>query len=165
MYEIYTLIATMSPGLAEGLAAIGTTSGIPAITASGIRVIAENPGLRGRVFVLAFLPMTQTLVYGLTYMLISYIVVIPELLSRYGGVIPPHIAGAILGISLFVGFAELFSAWNKGKVCFESGVQLIKTRGGIFGTGIVLAAYEELFGILGMVFGIVMLFIVVGGFK
>jgi V/A-type H+-transporting ATPase subunit K len=160
MSEASTLIATIGPGLAEGLAAIGTTLGIAAATASGIPTIAESPGLRGRVFVLAFLPMTQTLVYGLTYMLISYFMVIPGITVKYGGVIPPHIAGAILGISLFVGFAELFSAWNKGKVCFESGVQLIKTRGGIFGTGIVLAAYEELFGILGMVFGIVMLFIV-----
>jgi V/A-type H+-transporting ATPase subunit K len=160
MSEASTLIATIGPGLAEGLAAIGTTLGIAAATASGIPTIAENPGLRGRVFVLAFLPMTQTLVYGLTYMLISYFMVVPGITVKYGGVIPPHIAGAILGISLFVGFAELFSAWNKGKVCFESEVQLIKTRGGIFGTGIVLAAYEELFGILGMVFGIVMLFIV-----
>jgi len=160
MSEASTLIATIGPGLAEGLAAIGTTLGIAAATASGIPTIAENPGLRGRVFVLAFLPMTQTLVYGLTYMLISYFMVIPGMTVKYGGVIPPHIAGAILGISLFVGFAELFSAWKQGVVCGQVGAQLIKTRGGIFGTGIVLAAYEELFGILGMVFGIVMLFIV-----
>lgn len=160
MSDVSTLIATIGPGLAEGLAAIGTTLGIAAATASGIPTVAENPGLRGRVYVLAFLPMTQTLVYGLTYMLISYFMVIPGLLSKHGGVIPPHIAGAILGVSLFVGFAELFSAWRQGVVCGQTAAQLVKTRGGIFGTGIVLAAYEELFGIIGMVFGIVMLFIV-----
>lgn len=160
MSEVSTLIGTLGPGLAEGLATIGTTLGISAATASGIPTIAENPGLRGKVYVLSFLPMTQTLVYGLTYMLISYFMVIPGLLSKYGGVLPPHIAGAILGVSIFVGLAELFSAWRQGIVCGQAASQLVKTRGGIFGTGIVLAAYEELFGIIGMVFGIVMLFIV-----
>ncbi|MCC6034094.1 MAG: ATPase [Desulfurococcaceae archaeon] len=162
MSEVFTLMATLAPGLAEGLAVIGTTMGITEATASGIPTLAEEPGMRGRVFVLAFLPMTQTLVYGFTYMFLSYFLIIPSILVKYKGIIPPHIAGAILGISLYVGFAELVSAWRQGVVCGQVAAQLIKTRGGIFGSGMILAVYEELFGLLGMVFGIVMALLVAG---
>jgi V/A-type H+-transporting ATPase subunit K len=155
MSDVGTLIATLGPGLAEGLAAVGTTLGICRATASGIPTLAEEPGMRSKVFTLAFLPMTQTLVYGFTYMFISYLLVLPQVLSRHNNVVPPHIAGALFGISLFVGLAELVSADRQGAVCGQAAAQLIKTRGGIFGSGMILAIYEELFGVLGMVFGIV----------
>jgi V/A-type H+-transporting ATPase subunit K len=157
--DVYTLIATIGPGLAEGMAVAGTTLGIAAATASGIPTLAEDPGMRGRVFILAFLPMTQTLVYGFTYMFLSYYLILPSIIAKHGGAIPPHIAGAILGVSLFVGSAEWVSAWMQGVICGQVGAQLIKTRGGIFGSGMILAIYEELFGVLGMVFGLVMLFL------
>jgi len=161
MTDIYTLIAALGPGLAEGLAAAGTTLGIAAATASGIPTLAEEPGMRGKIFILAFLPMTQTLVYGFAYMFISYFVVLPSLLAKYGGAIPPFTAGAILGISICVGLAEMVSAWQQGVICGQVGAQLIKTRGGIFGVGIILAIFEELFGILGLVFGLLVLFVVI----
>lgn len=153
-------MAFIGPGLAEGLAAAGTTIGIAEATASGIPAVAEDPEQRGRVFILAFLPMTQTLVYGFVYMFLMYFTILPNILSKHGGVIPPNISGAVFGISIFVGLAEMVSAWMQGRVCGQVGGQLIKTKGGIFGTGIILAAYEELFGILGMVFGLVFAFIV-----
>jgi len=157
--DVYTLIATIGPGLAEGLAVIGTTLGIASATASGIPALAEDPRLRGKVFILAFLPMTQTLVYGLTFMFLSYYLILPSIVAKYNGAIPAHIAGAIFGISLYVGLAELFSALMQGKVCGQTAAQLVKTRGAIHGTGMILAIYEELFGVLGMVFGIVMMFL------
>lgn len=153
------LIAAIGPGLAEALAAIGTTIGIHRAVAAGAPVVAEDPGQRGRVMVLSFLPATQTMVYGFIYMFMLYNYVLPTLFAKYSE-LPAHIAGAILGISLFVGFAEMVSAWMQGKVCAEGAAQLIKTRGGIFGITLILAAYEELFGILGMVFGLLMVFIV-----
>jgi len=161
MTDIYTLIAALGPGLAEGLAATGTALGIAAATASGIPTLAEEPGMRGKIFILAFLPMTQTLVYGFAYMFISYFVVLPSLLAKYGGTIPPFAAGAILGVSILVGLAEMVSAWQQGVVCGQVGAQLIKTRGGIFGIGVILAIFEELFGILGLVFGLLVLFVVI----
>lgn len=162
MADLFTLLATMGPGLAEGLAAAGTTAGIAEATASGIPTVAEDPGQRGRVFILAFLPMTQTLVYGFVYMFVMYTIILPGLVAKYAGAIPAHIAGAIFGVSLYVGLAEMVSAWKQGVVCGQAAAQLIKTKGGIFGTGIILAAYEELFGILGMVFGLVMGFLIAG---
>ncbi|MGC9182293.1 MAG: ATPase [Thermogladius sp.] len=157
-----TTLGFIGPGLAEGLAAAGTTLGIAAATATGIPVVAEDPGQRGRVFILAFLPMTQTLVYGFVYMFLMYYMILPNILAKHGGALTPEIAGAVFGISLFVGLAEMVSAWMQGRVCGQAAAQLIKTKGGIFGTGIILAAYEELFGILGMVFGLVIAFMVAG---
>ena len=164
---MYTnLIAALGPGLAEGLAAIGTTLGIYAAVATGIPAAAEDPSQRGRVFVLAFLPATQTLVYGFVYMFLMYNSILPMIFrvaeQKYGGVVPANVAAAILGVSLFVGFAEMVSAWMQGKVCAEGAAQLVKTRGGIFGLTLILAAYEELFGILGLVFGYLMATIIAG---
>lgn len=149
------ILAYIGPGLAEALAVIGTAIGMYNAIAAGLPAVAEDPGQRGRVFALAFLPATQTLVYGFVYMFLMYSSYLPALLSKYHQ-IPPNIAAGIFGVSLFVGFAELFSAWMQGKVCAEGASQLIKTRGAIFGSTIILAAYEEFFGILGMVFGILM---------
>ncbi|NAZ26567.1 MAG: ATPase [Thermogladius sp.] len=160
MADWITTLAFIGPGLAEGLAAAGTTLGIAEATSTGMAVVAEDPGQRGRVFILAFLPMTQTLVYGFVYMFLMYYMLLPGMLAKHGGMLTPEIAGAVFGVSLFVGLAEMVSAWMQGRVCGQAGAQLIKTRGGIFGTGIILAAYEELFGILGMVFGLVIAFLI-----
>jgi V/A-type H+-transporting ATPase subunit K len=162
MSEVYSIIAALGPGLAETLAAVGTTLGIMAAISSGIPVVSEDSASRGKVFILAFMPMTQTLVYGFSYMFLAYAIVMPGLISKYGGAIPPHIASAILIVSVFVGLAELFSAWKQGQVCALTVAHLIKTRGGIFGTGMILALYQEFVGVLGMVFGFVMLFVIAG---
>ena len=164
MSEVYSIIAALGPGLAEALAAVGTTLGIMAAISSGIPVVSEDPASRGKVFILAFMPMTQTLVYGLSYMFLAYAIIMPQLIDKYKvlGGIPPHVAGAILVVSVFVGLAELFSAWKQGQVCALTAAHLVKTRGGIFGTGMILALYQEFIGVLGMVFGFVMLFIIAG---
>jgi len=162
MSDVYTFIATIGPGLAEGLAAIGSTIGIMEVIASGIPTVSEEPGMRGKVFILAFLPMTQTLVYGFSYMFLSYFLILPGLLTKYNGVLPSQIAGVLLIISLYVGFSEFFSAWKQGQACAQATAHLIKTRGGVFGTGMILAVYEEFIGVLGMVFGLVMLFMIAG---
>mgnify|MGYP001772706838 CR=1 FL=1 len=153
------ILAFIGPGLAEGLASVGSTLGIYMAISAGIPVISEDPAQRGRIFALAFLPATQTLVYGFIYMLMSYSAFLPSMLKKYSS-IPPHIAAAVFGISIFVGLVELYSAYAQGKVCADGAAQLIKTRGAIFGPTIILAAYEELFGILGMVFGIMFMSII-----
>jgi len=162
---MWTVLAAVGPGLAEGLAAIGTTIGMHRAVAAGTPAIAEDPSQRGRVLVLAFLPATQTLVYGFVFMFLMYSSVLPTIFSKLPNMSPEKAAGlcgAIFGVSMFVGFAELASAWMQGKVCAEGAAQLVKTRGAIFGQTIILAAYEELFGILGMVFGYLMASILAG---
>jgi V/A-type H+-transporting ATPase subunit K len=162
MSEVYSLLATLGPGLAEALAAAGTVIGIMEAVSSGIPVVSEEPGQRGKIFILAFMPMTQTLVYGFSFMFIAYSLTLPSLISKYKGIIPPHIAGTIFAVSLFVGFAEFYSAWKQGQTCALTAAHLIKTRGGIFGSGVILALYHEFVGVLGMVFGLVMQFLTAG---
>jgi V/A-type H+-transporting ATPase subunit K len=162
MSEVYSLLATLGPGLAEALAAAGTVIGIMEAISSGIPVVSEEPSQRGKIFILAFMPMTQTLVYGFSFMFIAYSLTLPSLISKYKGIIPPHIAGTIFAVSLFVGFAEFYSAWKQGQTCALTAAHLIKTRGGIFGSGVILALYQEFVGVLGMVFGLVMQFLTAG---
>lgn len=152
------------PAIAEGLAVAGSTLGILKAASVGTAVISEDPAQRGKVLALSFLPATQSMVYGFIFMFMTYTVYLPSIVRKYvePSLIPPSINMAIIGISLFVGFAEAFSAYTQGIVCADVAAQLVKTKGGIFGLGIVLAAYEELFGILGMIFGILMLTIVAG---
>ncbi len=154
-------LAYIGPALAEGLAFIGTVWGIQIAASVGLSVISENPALRARVYALAAFPMTQTLVYGFIYMFLAYSSSLPTLLSKYPTEVPLHIGFAILGISIMVGMAELWSAYLQGVVCRDGIVSLLKTQGRTFADSVVLAAYEELFGILGMIFGILMLGIII----
>jgi len=126
------LIASIAPGLAEALAVIGSTLGVYKVIAAGIPATAEDPAQRGRIMILAFLPATQTMLYGFLYMFVMYSSILPSLLFRAHSELPPHIAGAVLGISMFVGFAQLVSAWMQGRVCADGAAQLVKTRGAIF---------------------------------
>jgi V/A-type H+-transporting ATPase subunit K len=155
------LIASIAPGLAEVLAVIGSTLGVYKVIAAGIPATAEDPAQRGRIMILAFLPATQTMLYGFLYMFVMYSSILP-LLFRAHSELPPHIAGAVLGISMFVGLAQLLSAWMQGRVCADGVAQLVKTRGAIYTPTLILATYEELFGILGMVFGYLMANMVAG---
>ncbi len=155
------LLAYLAPALAEALAVIGTTLGIRKAASVGLSIISEEPATRTSVLLLSFFPATQTLVYGFAYMYFIYSQHLPSLLAKYGGEIPLTTAAAFLGISLFVGFAQLFSAWMQGTVCADAISLLVKTRGGILSMGIILAAYEELFGMLGLVFGLMAVSLVV----
>ncbi len=155
------ILAYLAPALAEALAVIGTTLGIRRAASVGLSIISEEPAMRASVLALSFLPATQTLVYGFVFAYFMYSQHLPAAAAKYGGLVPATTALGFLGISLFVGFAEMFSAWAQGTVCADAVSLLVKTRGGIFSMGLILAAYEELFGMLGLVFGLLMVPLVV----
>lgn len=154
-------IAYLAPALSEALAVIGTTLGIRKAASVGLSIISEESAMRAPVLLLTFMPATQTLIYGFVYVYFMYTQYLPAAISKYGGVLPATIALAFLGISLFVGFAQMFSAWMQGVVCADAVSLLVKTRGGIFSMGLILAAYEELFGMLGLVYGFLMVSLVI----
>jgi len=158
------VIAYIGPALAEALAAVGSVIGTQRAASSGVSIISEDPKMRVRAYVLAALPMTQTIAYGFVYMLLSYSSYLPQIANKYGGMdaIPLGVGLAILGLSLFVGIAEMLSAYYQGVVCRDGIISLIKTQGRILTDAIVLAAYEELYGIIGMAFGIAVLSVIAG---
>ncbi len=139
------------------LGAIGSSLGTAAAASAGLAVVAEDPTQRGRVMMLAALPMTQTF-YGFIFMFLALLRLSAIPIEK----ITPSVGFLVLALGLVVGLIELFSAWYQGQVCRSAITMLIKTRGAIAGMGMILAVYIELFGILGMAFGIVALFTWVG---
>lgn len=68
------------------------------------------------------------------------------------GMIELSKALALLGLG-FIGFmTEALSAWAQGAVCASGIAELPKTKGANLVSTIILAAYVELWGILGIVF-------------
>ncbi|HDI02074.1 MAG TPA: ATPase [Ignisphaera sp.] len=146
-------IAYAGPPLAL-LGAVGSALGTIEAASAGLSVISEDPAQRSRALALAALPMTQTF-YGFIFMYMALSSLGPLIAA---GKITMEKSMLLFFISLVVGLAELYSAWTQGKVCRTAISLLPKTRGGIFSMGLILAAYEELFGILALAFGLMVMF-------
>lgn len=129
---------------------VGSVLGIAKAASAGVATLSEDPGQFRSVIVLASLPMTQTF-YGLIVMILILTTVVPNLpATGSSGLI-------VLGWGVFVALAELFSAVYQGSVC-ASGISLLpKTKGRIFISGMMLAVFVELLGVLGLVFAIMAL--------
>lgn len=156
MSEIGTLLAFLGPAFAEAMAAIGSTIGTYKAASTGLAVISEDPRMFGRVIPLAALPATQTIAYGFLFMFMAY--------SRLRALAEISIGqgAGLLALSIFVGAAELWSAYMQGKVCGDGAALLVKTSGRIMSPTFILAIFEEVFGLLAMVFGILMMGIILG---
>lgn len=126
---------------------IGSSRGMQYAASVGASVLAEEPTQFRNVLILAALPMTQTF-YGLIQMI--YLISIYTPLKD--GMIELSKALALLGLG-FIGFmTEALSAWAQGAVCASGIAELPKTKGANLVSTIILAAYVELWGILGIVF-------------
>ncbi len=141
-------------GLAGGLA--GSSIGTARAASAGLAVLAEDPGYFRQVIILSALPMTQTF-YGLIFTLLGLTSVLPSIHNL------TDIKGwAFLGIGIAVFCAEFASAWMQGEVCMAGIVEVPRTKGAIWVHTMILASYVELFGILGLVFGYLLLTMVAG---
>jgi len=154
--DIVNFVATLgiALGLAGGLA--GSSIGTARAASAGLTVLAEEPGYFKQVLILSALPMTQTF-YGLIFTMLGLTSVLPsvrELTALKGW--------AFLGIGIAVFCAEFASAWMQGVVCMSGIIEVPKTKGGIWVHTMILASYVELFGILGLVFGYLLLTMVAG---
>jgi len=152
--DLVNFVATLgiALGLAGGLA--GSSIGTARAASAGLTILAEEPGYFKQVMILSALPMTQTF-YGLIFAILGYTSVIPSVHN-----LTPLKAWAFLGIGIAVFCAEFASAWMQGVVCMSGIIEVPKTKGSIWIHTLILASYVELFGILGMVFGYLLLSIV-----
>ncbi|WP_052891599.1 ATPase [Thermosphaera aggregans] len=133
--------------LAGGI--LGSSRGMWYAASVGASVLAEEPTQFRNVLTLAALPMTQTF-YGLIQMIYLILIYAPI----RDGTVELSKALALLGLG-FVGFlAEAISAWAQGVVCASGIAELPRTKGASFVNTVILAAYVELWGILGIVFTI-----------
>ncbi|MEL9909553.1 MAG: ATPase [Desulfurococcus sp.] len=128
----------------------GSTIGMRHAASVGASVLAEDPTQFRNVLILAALPMTQTF-YGLIQMIYIMLMYIPSLPLDN---INMTKALALIGIGLAGFLAEYLSAWAQGIICANGIAELPRTKGNNLMSSIVLAAYVELWGILGIVFTI-----------
>ncbi|MEZ0393429.1 MAG: ATPase [Desulfurococcaceae archaeon] len=134
---------------------IGSTTGMKHSATVGASVIAEDPTQFRNVLILAALPMTQTF-YGLIQMMYMALIYLPHAIET----LTIAKALALLGIGLAGFLAEWLSAWFQGIICAAGEAELPRTKGANFLSAIILAAYIELWGILGIVFTILGLTII-----
>jgi len=133
-------------GFAGG--AFGSSLGLLITTRAGVSLISEDLRQSRNVVLLAALPMTQTL-YGAIFAIYIASTVMPK-----AAVLTPISVWAIVGLAGVVFIAELFSAWYQGVTCATGISMLSRTNGQITPSTLVLAAYTEFIGILGMVLSI-----------
>ncbi len=147
--------AGVALGMVGGL--IGSSVGSARAASAGLSVVSDDASQLKWVLLLSSLPMTQTF-YGFIFTLLGFTSVLPGL----AGHITIGKAAGIFVIGLSVMGAELYSAMYQGSVCMSGIVELPKTRGRISTTTMILASYIELFGILGMVLGYLLLVVIAG---
>jgi V/A-type H+-transporting ATPase subunit K len=134
-------------GLAGGMA--GSSIGVGIAASAGAGTLAEEPGQFRNVILLSSMPMTQTF-YGLIILILIIFQVLPKIASMGNGL-------AVLGCGIFVAAAEGFSAAYQGAIC-ASGISLLpKTKGKLLTTTMILAVLVELWGILAIVFTVLVL--------
>jgi len=134
-------------GLAGGMA--GSSIGVGLAASAGAGTLSEEPGQFRNVILLSSLPMTQTF-YGLIVLILIISTVLPNVATMGNGL-------AVLGCGIFVAAAEGFSAAYQGAIC-ASGISLLpKTKGKLLTTTMILAVLVELWGILGIVFTVLVL--------
>jgi len=125
---------------------IGSALGMGVACPAGVAALSEDSSQFRNVVVLAAMPITQTF-YGLVTMIIILTSAVPKVQGGQGLM--------VLGIGFITGCAEFFSAIWQGIIA-ASGIALLpKTKGQIFTSTFLLALYDELPGVLGIVWAII----------
>jgi V/A-type H+/Na+-transporting ATPase subunit K len=148
MFFSPTLIAIIGAVLAEIGGVLGSVSGCLATGKSGAVAISEDIGQFRNVLILAAAPLTQTF-YAMIVLVIVFSAVVPKIASADNSV-----AWGVFGLCVLTGIAEFVSAYFQGLVCTAGISLLAKTKGTVFTGTILMAAYLELLGIVGMVFAV-----------
>ncbi len=133
------LIAYIGIGLMVGLSGIGSAFGVTIAGNAAIGALKKNSAAFGNYMILSAMPASQGL-YGFAgYFIIS-------------GLLTPEItmlqAAGVLGAGLVMGFVGLFSAIRQAQLC-ANGIAAIGGGNNVFGNTLILAAFPELYAILG----------------
>ncbi len=140
-------IAIVGAVAAEIMAMFGSSAGCLKTGQAGAATLAEDPSQFRNVLILSAAPITQTF-YNMIVMVTVFAVVLPKLPET-----GPQ-GWWVFGICMMTGLAQLHSAYFQALVCVAAIAMLPKSKGFLFTPGILMAAYLELEGIVGMVFAI-----------
>ena len=134
------LLAYVGVALMVGLSGIASCLGIAKAGNAAIGATKKDPSAFGSCMMLVALPSTQGL-YGFAgyFLLSGYLTASITALQ----------GAAIFGVGLAVGVVCLFSAIKQGEIC-ANGITAIGNGHKVLGNTLILAAFPELYAILGV---------------
>ncbi len=133
------LIAYIGVGLMVGLSGVGSAFGVTIAGNAAVGALKKNSAAFGNYMILCAMAASQGL-YGFA----GYFIVSPLLTPE----ISMNQAAGILGAGIIMGFVGLFSALRQSQLC-ANGIAAIGNGNNVFGNTLILAAFPELYAILG----------------
>ena len=134
------ILAYIGVALMIGLCGIASSIGTAIAGMSAVGAMKKNKGAFGNYLVLSALPGSQGLYGFVCYFLIRDFLV-PEITYVQ--------AAGIFAGGLIIGSVSLVSSYLQGRVC-ANGITAIGNGHNVLGNTLILAAYPELYAILGV---------------
>ena len=134
------LLAYIGVVFMVGLCGIGSAYGVTISGNAAIGALKKNSGAFGQYMILSALPGSQGL-YGFVSYFIVRDFLNPEITATQGI--------GILAAGLIMGFVGLLSSIRQGHIC-ANGVAAVGNGHNVMGNTLILAAYAELYAILGV---------------
>ncbi len=151
--EIGLILSIVGVALIVVLGGIGSSIGVALAGQAAAGVLSEEPDKFGRLLPVVGLPGTQ----GFYSLLIGFMVILKLGLLTTDIKAPNTSQGLeILGICLLIGLVENISAVYQGKVCVAS-VGIVAKKAEEAGKALVLPIFVEIYAILGLVAGFLLL--------
>lgn len=134
------LLAYVGVAIMVGLSGIASSIGTSIAGMSAVGAMKKNSGAFGNYLILCALPGSQGL-YGFVGFFMVKNFLVPEITMLQ--------AAAIFGAGIIMGVVALFSSYMQSKVC-ANGIAAIGNGHNVLGNTLILAAYPELYAILGV---------------
>ena len=134
------LLAYIGVALMVGLCGVGSGYGVTIAGNAAIGALKKNSSAFGSYMILSAMPGSQGL-YGF----VSYFIVAGNLTAD----ITMLQGAAIFGAGLLMGAAGLFTSIRQGQLA-ANGIAAIGNGNDVFGNTLILAAFPELYAILGV---------------
>lgn len=134
------LLAYIGVAIMVGLSGIASSIGTSITGMAAVGAMKKNSGAFGNYLILGALPGSQGL-YGFVGFFMVKDFLVPEITIVQ--------AAAIFGAGLIMGGVALLSSYMQSKVC-ANGIAAIGNGHNVLGNTLILAAYPELYAILGV---------------
>lgn len=134
------LLAYIGVAIMVGATGIASSIGTSIAGMAAVGAVKKNSSAFGNYLILAAMPGSQGLYGFVGYFMIKDFLV-PEITMVQ--------ASAIFGAGLIMGFVGLLSSYMQAKVC-ANGIAAIGNGHNVLGNTLILAAYPELYAILGV---------------
>lgn len=134
------LIAYIGVAIMVGLTGIASSIGTSIAGMASVGALKKNSGAFGNYLILAAMPGSQGLYGFVGYFMVKDILT-PEITAIQ--------SVAILGAGIIMGVVGLLSSIMQAKVC-ANGITSIGNGNNVLGNTLILAAYPELYAILGV---------------